>query len=98
MVDPPPAAPLVVSQAKVLLQRLVIELNAPGLMGSADQLADWCFLRQRRQDVLAGLGVVGRPLDKQPLSHARRLQEAQALEYVAGYCICNNVSEQEWQI
>ncbi len=28
---------------------------------------------------------------------AYRVEERQALEYVAGYCICNDVSEREWQ-
>lgn len=31
-------------------------------------------------------------------SRAHRVQEAQALGHVAGYCICNDVSEREWQI
>ena len=29
---------------------------------------------------------------------AHRVQESQAMDYVAGYCICNDVSEREWQI
>lgn len=28
---------------------------------------------------------------------AHRVQEAQAMDHVAGYCICNDVSEREWQ-
>jgi ureidoglycolate lyase len=30
--------------------------------------------------------------------HAKYVDEAQALDYVAGYCIVNDVSEREWQI
>ena len=30
-------------------------------------------------------------------SRAHRVQEAQALDHVAGYLICNDVSEREWQ-
>jgi len=29
---------------------------------------------------------------------AYRVNEAEALEYVSGYCVCNDVSEREWQI
>lgn len=29
---------------------------------------------------------------------AHHVQEAQAIDHVAGYCICNDVSEREWQI
>ena len=67
MVEPPPAAPLVVSQPKVLLQILIVALDAPALIGDADQLVDGRVFGQRGQDVLARRGLVCRPLDKQPL-------------------------------
>ncbi len=58
---------LVAPQAEVLLQILVVALDAPALMGGADQLVDRCFLGQRGQNVPARLGVLCRPLDEQPL-------------------------------
>lgn len=67
VMEPPPTSSLIVSQAEVLLQILVVAFDAPALMGYADQLVDRRFLGQRGQDVLARLGVVCRPLDEQPL-------------------------------
>lgn len=47
--------------------RLVVALGAPALIGDADQLVDRRFLGKCGQNVLIGLGLVGRPLDEQPL-------------------------------
>ncbi len=45
----------------------------------------------RKTDWEVELGVViGKP--------AKYIEEAAALDYVAGYCVVNDVSEREWQI
>ena len=49
VVEPPPAATFVRAQAEVLLQVLVVALDAPMLMGDADQLVDRRLLGQRRR-------------------------------------------------
>jgi phage baseplate assembly protein gpV len=64
VVEPPPTSTLVVAQAEVLLQILVVALDAPALMGNADLLVDRRVLRQGGQEVFARLGVAGWPLDE----------------------------------
>ena len=54
-------------KAEVLLQILVVTLDAPALMGGAHELVDGRVCWQRGQEVLAWLFVIGGPLDEQPL-------------------------------
>jgi hypothetical protein len=67
MVESSPAPSLVVAQAEVLLQVLVVTLDAPALMSGTDQFVDRGFFGQRRKDVLARLLLMGGPLHEQPL-------------------------------
>src|SRR5450755_1522402 len=62
-----PAPALVVTETEVLLQVLVVALDAPALMGSADQLVERRALGQRRQAILGWLVLIRGPLDEQPL-------------------------------
>ena len=71
MVESSPTSTLVVAQAEVLLQILVVAFDAPALVGNADQLVDRGVLRQSGQEVFARLGVAGWPLDEQPLLGAQ---------------------------
>ena len=71
VVKPPPAAALVVPQPEVLLQILVVALDAPALMNGADQFVDRGVFGQRGQGVLGRLWLMGRPLDEQPLQGAQ---------------------------
>ena len=47
VVEPSPAAPLVVPQAEVLLEVLVVALDTPTLVGAADQIVQGSALGQR---------------------------------------------------
>ncbi len=67
VVEPPPTSTLVVAQTEVLLQILVVALDALALMAGAGQLVDRRVLWQGRQGVFARLGIACRPLDEQPL-------------------------------
>src|SRR5450755_4305894 len=62
-----PAPALVVTETEVLLQVLIVVLDAPALMGSADQLVERRALGQRRQAILGRLFLARGPLDEQPL-------------------------------
>ena len=66
MVEATPAAPLVVSQPKFLLEVLVIPLNPPAQLGGIDQRTPADAGGQRGEEVLRRLGLVGRPLDQAP--------------------------------
>jgi hypothetical protein len=67
----PPTSTLIVTQAEVLLQILVVALDASALMGNADQLIDRRVQRQGGQEALARFGFACRPLDEQPLLEAQ---------------------------
>ena len=71
MVKPSPATPLIVSQAKVLLQVLIVTLDAPALVGGTDQFTQGSALGQRRQDVFDRLSFDCRPLNEQPFLWVR---------------------------
>ena len=71
VVEPSPAAPLGVPQAKVLLEVLVVALDTPTLVGAADQIVQGSALGQRLQDVFDWLGLLHWPLDEQPLLRAQ---------------------------
>ena len=70
VVEPASAPPLVVPQPEVLLQTLVVALDAPALVGGVDQFIERRVLGQRGQGVFARLRLMGRPLDEQPLKRA----------------------------
>ena len=67
VVKAPPTPPLIVAQPQVLLEILVITLDAPAHVRGAHQIAQIRGLWQRGQVVLFGFGLVCGPLDEQPL-------------------------------
>lgn len=64
MMKASPAAPLIVAKAEVLFQVLVVALDAPTLVRSADQFVQRSALGQGAQAVFRRLGLVCRPLDE----------------------------------
>ena len=66
MVEAAPAASLIVAEADLLLQLLIIPLDPPALHGVADQRGAADMGWQRREPELAGLDVSGRPFDQAP--------------------------------
>lgn len=71
MMKSAPSSALIVTQSEFLLEVLVIALNAPTHMRLGHQVIEGDVLRQRRQVVLEGIGVFGRPFDQQPLLRAQ---------------------------
>ena len=67
MMKPPPAASLIVSKPEVLLEILVVALDAPALVRGGHQFVQRRAFGQRGQPILDRLDLVGRPLHEQPL-------------------------------
>src|SRR2546422_4070240 len=62
-----PPAPLEVIEPQLILEFLIIALDAPAQFGEAHELGDRRRRRQSREPILRGLGGAARPLDQQPL-------------------------------
>src|SRR4051794_3987873 len=71
MVEPAPAAALVVPKPEFLLELLVVAFDAPPELGEFDQARETNVLRQGREPVLGGLLLAFRPLDHEPLLRAQ---------------------------
>ena len=56
--------PLVVREAKLLLEFLIVPLNAPAHLGDEDQLLQGGFSRRRREKILDRLGLTFRSFDQ----------------------------------
>src|SRR5512134_2544724 len=67
MMESSPASSLVVSQSQLLLELLIVALDAPAQMCHTDQLVERGVLGQRRQPILGRLRFARGPLDEQPL-------------------------------
>lgn len=67
VVKSPPAPSLIVTQSQILLQVLVIALNAPAHVRGAHQIVECACLWQCRQIVFLGRSLTCGPLNKQPL-------------------------------
>src|SRR6266852_8836619 len=67
MMETGPAAPLVVPEPDLLLELLVIALDAPAHFGDVDQMAEWNVLVQGCEPILGGLGLALGPFDQQRL-------------------------------
>src|SRR5207245_511479 len=72
MVETPPASPFKMIEPQLVLQLLVVPLDAPAQHRELDQIGARRRRRQRRQPILDRGGVGARPLDEQPLLGARR--------------------------
>src|SRR3989338_1103088 len=67
MMKPAPAAALEMVEPELVLEFLIIALDAPAQLGEADEISEGRRLRQGREPILRGLGLPPRPLDQQPL-------------------------------
>src|SRR3990172_6455971 len=63
--SPPPALEMV--EPELILELLIVALDAPAQLGEADKISEGRRLRQGREPILRGLGFAPRPLDQQPL-------------------------------
>src|SRR5712691_5068393 len=67
MVEAAPAASFEVSEPDLLLEFLIIALDAPAQLGGINQIAQWDVFRQGREPILGRLLLALGPLDQQPL-------------------------------
>src|SRR3954447_9146144 len=67
MMKATPAPPLVVAEPDLLLQLLIVPLDAPAQFGLADEFGQGRLGRQGREPVLRGRGLALRPFDQDPL-------------------------------
>src|SRR5215212_9791903 len=74
VVEPAPAAALVVPEPEFLLELLVVAFDAPPELGEFDQAREADLLRQGREPVFGGLLLAFRPLDQEPFLRARFAQ------------------------
>src|SRR5882672_6425294 len=66
MVEAPPSATLVVPEADLLLELLIVALNAPAQLGEVDQAAEGGVLWQGREPVFGRRVFALGPFDQQP--------------------------------
>ena len=66
-----PSAPFEMPEADLLLELLIVALDAPAQLGEIDQAIEGDVVRQRREPVFGRLGLALRPLDQQPFLRSR---------------------------
>src|SRR5712692_3768740 len=71
MMKAPPAAPLEMVQPELILELLIVALDAPAELGQADEGGDRGHLRQSREPILRGRAFAPRPFDEQPFFRPR---------------------------
>src|SRR6185437_5888341 len=86
VVEAAPSASLVVAESKLLLQILIITLDAPAQLGEIDQRLERRGRRQGREKVLGRLLLGRRPFDQQPFFHPWRRPPAIAMGGANAYC------------
>src|SRR3954467_12291319 len=79
MVEPAPAAALVVPEPEFLLELLVVAFDAPPELGEFDQALEADLLRQGREPVFGGLLLSLGPLDQKPFLRAQLAQPVIAM-------------------
>src|SRR6266851_7517066 len=67
MMEAAPTTTLEMVEPELILELLIVALDAPAQLGEANKIGDRRRLRQRRQPILRGLGGAPRPLDQHPL-------------------------------
>src|ERR1700747_1061838 len=67
MMEAAPAAPFVVTNPALLLDLLIVALDAPAQLGQIDEPLEADVLRQRGEPVFGWLCFALRPFDQQPL-------------------------------
>ena len=83
VVEALPTSALVMREAELLLEFLVVPLDSPAELGEPDERDKRRGLRQSREPELRRLWLVLRPLDEQP-DRLRRRAAAAALVVLAG--------------
>src|SRR6202049_2978204 len=66
MVEATPSAPFEMAEPDLLLELLVIALDAPAQLGGIDQIAERDVFRQGREPIFGRLVLALGPLDQQP--------------------------------
>src|SRR5580658_11048482 len=67
MVEAPPSAPFEMPEPDLLLELLIIALDAPAQLGGVDQIAERDVFRKGREPIFGWLILALGPLDQQPL-------------------------------
>ena len=71
MVEATPSTPFEVAEPNLLLEFLIIALDAPAQFGDVDETAQGDVLWQGRKPVFSRLVLALRPLDQQPFLRPR---------------------------
>src|ERR1700736_4182664 len=71
MMKAAPVTPLVVTQAQLGLELLIVPLDPPACLGMTHQFLEGEFPGQGGQPIMTGLGLCLWPFDQQPLLGAR---------------------------
>ena len=71
MMKATPAAPLVMIEPELLLELLIIALDAPAQFGEIDHAIECGIGGQRREPIFGRFGLVLRPFDQQPFLRPR---------------------------
>ena len=79
MVEAAPPAPFIITEAKFLLELLIITLDPPPQLCQIDQTIEGGIFRQGGKPILGRLGFVFRPLDQKPLFSAQLAQQVIAM-------------------
>src|SRR6185436_10103655 len=66
MMQAAPPSPFVVTETDLLLELLIVALDAPAQLGQVDQLVDCDVLPACREPVFGRLRLVAGPLDEEP--------------------------------
>ena len=85
MMETHPASPLVVREAELLLEFLVVTLDAPAHLGYEDQLLPCGVARAGREEVFGWFGLTFRPFDQQPLLGTQLSAEVIAMRRTKAY-------------
>src|SRR5260370_3526680 len=67
MMEAAPSAPFIVTKPDLLLEFLIVTLNAPAQFGGVDQIPERDVFRQGREPIFGWLIFALRPLDQHPL-------------------------------
>src|SRR3989304_858215 len=67
MMEPPPPAALEMIEPELVLELLIVALDAPAQLGEPNEVGDRRRRRERRQPILRGLRFASRPFDQQTL-------------------------------
>ena len=71
MMEAAPSAPFEMPEPDLLLELLIVALDAPAQLGEIDQAVEGDVLRKRREPVFGRLVLALRPLDQQPFFRPR---------------------------